>query len=163
MREEDVTDEDVGARVRAQKLTLLSDNHYVLRKAAFEYRRRDGVWQALIRESYDVGDGAAVLPIDRKAGKVLLIRQFRWPVFEAGYPRLLIEAVAGKLDGDEPQACVVREAMEEAGAAIRNPEQDSPRLHEPRRGQGTSLSFSSPIMTTGRPAACAKAKYAVWS
>ena len=76
--------EDIGARVRAQKLTVLSDNHYILRKADFEYRHRDGVWQHQARESFDLGGGAAVLPIDRKAGTVLLIRQFRWPVFEIG-------------------------------------------------------------------------------
>ena len=62
-----------------------------------------------------------VLPIDRKTGKVLLIRQLRWPVYEMGYHELLIETVAGKLDGDAPEVCVVREALEEAGAVITNP------------------------------------------
>ena len=113
--------EDVSARVRAQSLTVLSDNHYILRRADFEYRHRDGLWQAQKRESYDVGDGAAVLPFDRKTGTVLLIRQFRWPVFETGYRQLLIETIAGKLDGDTPQDCVVHEAMEEAGVTIRDP------------------------------------------
>jgi nudix-type nucleoside diphosphatase (YffH/AdpP family) len=68
-----------------------------------------------------MGHGAAVLPIDRKAGTVLLIRQFRWPAFESGYRHLLIETIAGKLDGDSPQACITREALEEAGARIENP------------------------------------------
>ena len=113
--------EDISARVRRQRLTVLSDDHYILRRADFEYRRRDGLWQAQRRESYDVGDGAAVLPFDCKASRVLLIRQFRWPVFETGYRQLLIEAIAGKLDGDTPEDCVVREAMEEAGVMIRNP------------------------------------------
>jgi nudix-type nucleoside diphosphatase (YffH/AdpP family) len=69
-----------------------------------------------------MGDGAAVLPLDRAAGKILLIRQFRWPVFERGHHALLIEAVAGKLDGDEPETCVIREAMEEAGIVISHPQ-----------------------------------------
>lgn len=47
-----------------------------------------------------------------------MIRHFRWPVFEWGYRQLLIEAVAGKLDGDDPETCVIREAMEEAGVRI---------------------------------------------
>jgi nudix-type nucleoside diphosphatase (YffH/AdpP family) len=118
---EDKAREDIGARVRGQSLSVLSDNHYILRKADFEYRHRDGLWQAQRRESYDVGDGATVLPIDRKAGTVLLIRQFRWPVFETGYRQLLIETIAGKLDGDTPEDCVLREAMEEAGVAIQSP------------------------------------------
>src|SRR5271154_4595632 len=104
-------DDDVSARVKLRKLEVLSDNHYVLRKADFDFRRRDGTWQAQLRESYDIGDGAAVLPIDHARGKVLLIRQFRWPAFEAGRRELLIEAVAGKLDGDDPETCVRREAM----------------------------------------------------
>ena len=62
-----------------------------------------------------------MLPIDRKSGTVLLVRQFRWPVFEAGYRQLLIETIAGKLDDDTPEDCVTREAMEEAGVTIRDP------------------------------------------
>jgi nudix-type nucleoside diphosphatase (YffH/AdpP family) len=113
-----MTKDDLTDRVRLKKLTVLSDNHYVLRKAEYDFKRRDGEWQSQARESYDMGDGAAVLPIDRAKGLVLLVRQFRWPVFEAGHRQLLIEAVAGKLDGDEPEACVRREATEEAGIAL---------------------------------------------
>jgi nudix-type nucleoside diphosphatase (YffH/AdpP family) len=115
--------DDISSRVRLQNLTVLSDNHYILRRADYEYRFPDGQWQTEKRESYDVGDGATVLPFDRKTGAVLLIRQFRWPVFETGYSQMLIETVAGKLDGDTPEDCVLHEAMEEAGVAIRNPKQ----------------------------------------
>jgi nudix-type nucleoside diphosphatase (YffH/AdpP family) len=111
-------DDDVSGRVRPRELTILSDNHYVLRKAEFDFRRQDGAWQSQVRESYDMGDGAAVLPCDRVRGLVLLVKQFRWPVFETGYAKLFIEAVAGKLDGDEPEACARREAMEEAGIKL---------------------------------------------
>jgi nudix-type nucleoside diphosphatase (YffH/AdpP family) len=110
--------DDVSARVKLRELKLLSDNHYTLRRAQFDFRRRDGAWQEQVRESYDIGDGAAVLPVDRARNKVLLIRQFRWPAFEAGQRELLVEAVAGKLDGDDPQTCVRREAAEEAGIHI---------------------------------------------
>jgi len=110
--------DDVTDRVRSRDLTVLSDNHYILRKADFDYRRGDGIWQQQIRESYDMGDGAAVLPYDKARDRLLLIRQFRWPVFETGYRKLFIEAVAGKLDGDEPEACARREAMEEAGITL---------------------------------------------
>jgi nudix-type nucleoside diphosphatase (YffH/AdpP family) len=113
-----MNDDDIGSRVRLRRLTILSDNHYVLRKADYDFRRQDGEWQAQIRESYDMGDGAAVLPVDKARDRVLLIRQFRWPVYEAGHRQLLIEAVAGKLDGDEPEACVRREATEEAGIRL---------------------------------------------
>jgi nudix-type nucleoside diphosphatase (YffH/AdpP family) len=71
-----------------------------------------------LRESYELGDAVTVLPVDRARDKVLLIRQFRWPVFEWGVTETLIEAVAGKLDGDTPETCARREAMEEAGVTL---------------------------------------------
>ena len=113
-----MTDKDISDRVKLRALKTLSDNHYILRRADFDYRRDDGQWQSLSRESYDIGDAMAVLPVDRAHGKVLLIRQFRWPVFESGHHQMLVEVVAGKLDGDTPETCARREAMEEAGVTL---------------------------------------------
>jgi nudix-type nucleoside diphosphatase (YffH/AdpP family) len=112
--------DDIGDRVRLRDLKTLSNNHFTLRKAVFDFRRRDGAWQEQARESYDIGDASAVLPIDRAENRVLLIRQFRWPPFEAGYKQLLVEAIAGKLDGETPETSIAREAMEEAGIVITN-------------------------------------------
>lgn len=112
---------DIASDIRLHGLTILSDNHYVLRKAEFELRRSDGHWQRQARESYDIGDGAAVLPIDRARSLVVLVRQFRWPAYENGYRGALIEAIAGKLDGDSPEQCAIKEAEEEAGIRIANP------------------------------------------
>jgi nudix-type nucleoside diphosphatase (YffH/AdpP family) len=109
---------DTSDRIRNQHLETLSDSHYILRKASFDFRRGDGTWQHQIRESYDIGDGAAVLPVDRDKGLLLLIRQFRWSAFEHGYRDLLIEAIAGKLDGDPPAVCAAKEAHEEAGVEL---------------------------------------------
>jgi nudix-type nucleoside diphosphatase (YffH/AdpP family) len=114
-----MADDDISGRVRLRDLKTLSDNHYTLRRAEFDFQRSDGKWQdGQRRESYDMGDGAAVLLWDQARDRVLLIKQFRWPPFERGYRQLLIEVVAGKLDGDDPEACVRREAVEEAGVAI---------------------------------------------
>ena len=111
--------DDISQRVKLRELKVLSDNHYVLRRAEYDYQRRDGRWQeGQRRESYDMGDGAAILLLDRARGTVLLIKQFRWPPFEWGYPQMLVEAVAGTLDGDDPETCVRREAMEEAGINV---------------------------------------------
>lgn len=114
-------DDDISGRIRQRELKTLSSRYYTLRVASFDYQRGDGQWQHQERESYDLGDAAAVLPHDRARDKVLLIRQFRWPVFESGYRKMLIEAIAGKLDGDTPLDCIAKEAMEEAGVAIANP------------------------------------------
>ena len=115
------SNDDISGRVRLRELKILSDNHYTLRQASFDFQRGDGAWQHQERESYDIGDAAAVLPVDQARGRVLLIQQFRWPVFEWGYTQLLVEVIAGKLDGDSPQDCIVKEAMEEAGVTIANP------------------------------------------
>lgn len=113
--------DDISDRVRLRELKTLSDKYYTLRQASFDFRRGDGNWQHQERESYDIGDAATVLPLDRVRDKVLLIKQFRWPMFEWGYHQLMIEAVAGKLDGDTPQICIRKEAMEEAGVTVSNP------------------------------------------
>ena len=110
--------DDIEDRIKLRGLHTLSENHFVLRKASFDFRRGNGEWQHQERESYDIGDAAAVLPFDKARGKVLLIQQFRWPVFEWGYKQLLVEVIAGKLDGDTAPDCVHKEAMEEAGVSI---------------------------------------------
>ncbi len=110
--------DEVSDRMRMRGVTVLSDNYYILRKAAFDFRRRDGTWQAQTRESYDRGHGAAVLPYDPARGMVLLVKQFRYPAFEVGYRRMLIEAIAGLLDGDDGETCARKEAMEEAGVKL---------------------------------------------
>jgi nudix-type nucleoside diphosphatase (YffH/AdpP family) len=113
--------DDTSARVKLREMKILSDRYYTLNLASFDFLRGDGTWQHQERESYDIGDAAAVLPIDRARDRVLLIKQFRWPVFEWGYKQLLVEVVAGKLDGDTPPDCIQKEALEEAGIAISNP------------------------------------------
>ena len=53
---------------------------------------------------------------------MVLTRQFRFPTFVNGNADgLMVEACAGQLDGDDPETCIRREAMEETGFQIRNP------------------------------------------
>src|ERR1043165_9532658 len=115
-----MSQDDMTGRIRLRDLKILSHQYYTLRTASFDFQRRDGAWQHQERESYDIGDAAAVLPFDAARGLVILIKQFRWPVFEWGYKQLLVEVIAGKLDGDTPQDCIRKEAMEEGGVAISN-------------------------------------------
>ncbi len=76
--------------------------------------------RTMAREVLNSADAAAVLPYDPEARKVILVRQFRAPVMHVeGQPDIL-EAVAGLLDEDEPEACAKREAMEEAGLRLRD-------------------------------------------
>lgn len=104
--------------LRALSSTAVASNWGLVQRHDFELRRRDGTWQRQMRETYDSGDGAAVLLCDVAAGIVVLTRQFRFPAFYRGEAPFLVEACAGKLDGDTPEACVRREALEETGYAV---------------------------------------------
>lgn len=94
---------------------LLSDGWTRLREVTFEQTRRDGRVERLSREVYERGDAAAVLPYDPDRRTVLLVRQFRLPPHLKEGAGGLIEACAGVLDEDEPEACARREAEEELG------------------------------------------------
>jgi nudix-type nucleoside diphosphatase (YffH/AdpP family) len=109
----------MNARVRPVGVEVLSDDWYVLRKATFDFRGRDGRWERVSREAYDRGNGAVILLGDAGARTVLLTRQFRWPAYANGHPDgMLIEAPAGLLDGDDPARAIRREVAEETGVAI---------------------------------------------
>lgn len=102
-------------RIRIRSQEILSDDWAILKKTTFDYRRRDGVWETQVRQTYDRGDGAAILPFDPDRGTVLLVRQFRWPAFVTGHKEPLIEVCAGLLDKDDPETCIRKEAEEELG------------------------------------------------
>ncbi|MCG7505196.1 NUDIX domain-containing protein [Mesorhizobium retamae] len=102
-------------RIRILSQEILSDDWAILKKTTFDYRRRDGVWETQVRQTYDRGDGAAILPFDPDRGTVLLVRQFRWPAFVTGHKEPLIEVCAGLLDKDDPETCIRKEAEEELG------------------------------------------------
>lgn len=110
--------------VRITDIEVLSDNWYVLRKATFEYRSRDGTWSTQQREAYDRGDGVTILMVDWSRRTVLLTRQFRMPAYLNGHPDgMLIEAPAGLRDGDSAVEAICREAEEETGYRVENPTQ----------------------------------------
>ena len=94
---------------------VLADDWATLTKYTFDYRRRDGTWEEQVRQAYDRGDGAVLLPFDPARGTVLLVRQFRLPAWLKGRREPLIEACAGKLDADDPVTCIRKEAEEELG------------------------------------------------
>ena len=101
--------------LRILKVEVLSDDWATLKKTTLDYLRRDGTWSTQIRQTYDRGDGAAVLPYDPARGTVLLVRQFRYPAYVHGHREMLIEVCAGLLDADDPETCARKEAEEELG------------------------------------------------
>ena len=108
-------------RIRVREVRVLSDDWYVLKRTTLDYQRRDGRWQTFNRETYDRGNGAAILLYDPTRRTVLLTRQFRFPAYVNGHPQPLIEVVAGLLDELSPEEAIRREAEEEAGCRVARP------------------------------------------
>jgi nudix-type nucleoside diphosphatase (YffH/AdpP family) len=113
----------ISDRIRVTNVRVLSDERYTLTSTTFEWRRANGEWQTQQREVYDRGNAATVLPYNLAKRTVILVRQFRYPAFVNGYDDLLIEAPAGMLDDEAPEARIRAEAEEETGY----------RLHEVRK------------------------------
>jgi nudix-type nucleoside diphosphatase (YffH/AdpP family) len=109
----------VADRVRVQDVKLLSDNWYVLKTTRFDFLRRDGQWQTQQRETYDRGNGAAILLYNLAQRRVVLTRQFRYPAFVNGHDALMVEVPAGLLDAASPEECIRAEAEQEAGYRVR--------------------------------------------
>jgi len=62
------------------------------------------------REVIHHNGGAVILPVN-KEGKIILVKQFRYPL-----QKVLLEAPAGKLEiNEDPRVCAVRELTEETG------------------------------------------------
>ena len=108
--------------VRIVEERVLAHDWYLLRKTTFEHRRRDGRLQVVSRETYDRGNGVALLLLNAARGTVILIRQFRFPAWVNGCADgMLVETCAGQLDGNDPLAAMRREAIEETGYAVTAP------------------------------------------
>lgn len=110
-------------KIKIEKTEILSNSWGILNEITFQLKNKDGEWEQQIRESYNTGDGATVLLYNKKTRKVVLTRQFRLPTYLNGNPGgFLIEACAGLLEQDSPTDCVIKEAKEETGYEISNPE-----------------------------------------
>lgn len=96
---------------------ILSDKHFVLSEYTFDYRKLDGTIHHHSREIFDKGNAATILPYNPSTGNIVLIRQFRLPVYlhhrDGG---MLLEACAGIIEPNEtPENCIIRETREETG------------------------------------------------
>jgi nudix-type nucleoside diphosphatase (YffH/AdpP family) len=107
-------------RVRIVEEKLLSDDWARLTRYTIDFTRRDGATERQIRQVYDRGNGAGILPVDRHRGTVLLVRQFRMPAYvnplpPPAEPGMLVEVCAGLLDDNDPETAIRKEAEEELG------------------------------------------------
>ncbi|MEO1102453.1 MAG: NUDIX hydrolase, partial [Pseudomonadota bacterium] len=79
----------------------------------------------IVREVHDHGHGACVLPYDPARRTALLVRQLRVPVHLVTGDGLILEVAAGVIDPQDasPTAAAVREAREELGYTVHEPEE----------------------------------------
>lgn len=109
-------------KVKIKSIKNLSNNFYVLDKINFDYKTKNGTWQNQNRESYNRGDGAAILLYNSTKNTVILTKQFRMPSFLNGNKTgMMIEVCAGLLDKNDPITCIKNEAEEETGYQVLKP------------------------------------------
>jgi nudix-type nucleoside diphosphatase (YffH/AdpP family) len=82
-------------------------------------------------------NAVAVLIYNEDSNKVILVKQFRFPIAHYG-SEYIIEAVAGKIDGtEEPKETAVREVFEEIGYKITKESLSNPVEIYPSPGYST--------------------------
>jgi ADP-ribose pyrophosphatase len=111
-RSTDLTRDDVEV---VEKTTVYKGRFQVDRYR-FRHKRHDGEWsETFLREVFERGQAAAVLPYDPVLDRVVLIEQFRPGAYVSGRHPWLVEIVAGIIDqGETAEDVVRREAWEEA-------------------------------------------------
>ncbi len=107
--------------IKILKREILSRGYGLLERITFRRRRFDGKTQEVTRAVYDPGDAATILLYDTARSRVLLVRQFRLPVYLATGGETTIEACAGKLEGLDAARRIVMEVEEETGFSIKDP------------------------------------------
>ena len=94
--------------------------HGRIERAVVDLLRYDSTESGPVRrEAYFTPDAVTVLPYDSALDAVILVEQFRLPVFLRDEPAWIFEAIAGLIDpGETPETTAVREAREEAGVEV---------------------------------------------
>jgi GDP-mannose pyrophosphatase NudK len=111
----------MSANILIRARQTVSNGHGLLARFSIERKRFDGRTQTIAREIYDPGDGAAILLYDPSRFRVVLVRQFRAPAYLKGRHESIIEVCAGRLEGEDAESRIVKEAEEETGFIVREP------------------------------------------
>ncbi len=108
-------------KVRILEKRRVFDDIFKIEEAIVEVQRQDGSWSPRTRQlSFERGDSVAALLTNRDSGRIVLVRQFRYPTLKKG-PGWLTEIVAGGLDeGETAEAAIAREVREETGYRVTN-------------------------------------------
>jgi len=110
----------VNTNVEVLEKTICFEGFFRIEKYRLRHRLFSGDWSyPLVREVFERGHAAAVLPYDPIRDEVILIEQFRVGALAAADGSWLLEIVAGMIEaGETPQDVVKRESIEEADCII---------------------------------------------
>lgn len=111
----------MSSNIFVRQRQIVSRGHGALERLIVERKRFDGSSQSLAREVYDSGDGAAILLYDPKNMRVVLVRQFRISAYLRDGLESLIEVCAGRLEGEDAERRIIKEAEEETGFIVQKP------------------------------------------
>ena len=101
---------------------LLYKSWSELRRVTFDYTSSENRTVRLEWDVFDRGNAVAVLLFDPSRQAVVLVRQFRIPVYLGGDQAFLLEVPAGKIEKDDDAVETLhREVLEETGYRIANP------------------------------------------
>lgn len=111
----------MSGNIFVRQRQVVSRGHGTLERLIVERKRFDGGAQSVAREFYDSGDGAAILLYDPKSMRVVLVRQFRISAYLRDGLESLIEVCAGRLEGEDAERRIIKEAEEETGFIVQKP------------------------------------------
>lgn len=95
------------------------DSYLKVDKANVEHELNDGEKATYSRFKLTRPDAVVALVCNLDEQKVIMVRQFRYPVASTNAGENILEAVAGKIDaGEDPKQALVRELEEEIGYRV---------------------------------------------
>jgi ADP-ribose pyrophosphatase len=111
-------------KVKLQREQLAYNDFFKIVVGRLQYEKFNGRMSEEVRRlSVDRGDAVAVVLFNRRKKTLVLIEQFRYPVYRAQKKKngWLYELAAGVVEkGETPKEVVAREVMEEVGYQIKN-------------------------------------------
>jgi ADP-ribose pyrophosphatase len=138
-------------RVEIHKREIAYDGYFRIERYRLSHSlHAGGMSGEIVRELFERGHAAAVLPYDPVRDEVVLVEQFRIGAHAAGLPAWELETVAGIIEsGETPEDVARRETQEEAGLTITDMVPVAEYLSSPGGSSETVSLFCGRVDTTG--------------
>jgi len=105
-------------KVEVKKVHRILDDYFKVDRALLQFETFDGAMsEEVVRLNFDRGDSVGAIIFNRTNQKIILVKQFRYPVFTKDEKNAWsLEIVAGMIEaGKSPEDTIAREIMEETG------------------------------------------------